>query len=134
MNAFSQEWVEEFTKKIQRSESYQKMAVGFDASIQFEILPSPEKGIHEQYFCGLYLPDGSRYWSGNLEKSDFTLTASYDVFYRVLQNEWHPLRAIALGKIKLQGSKMKLARYIRGVDEFMKELKRMDTQFHGHYL
>jgi putative sterol carrier protein len=63
--------------------SIKKKAKGFDSYYQLIAEPDPSKGVTEQRAAGLLLPQATETWEGIREDADYTMTAPYEVFYKI---------------------------------------------------
>ncbi|MEW6262297.1 MAG: SCP2 sterol-binding domain-containing protein [Thermodesulfobacteriota bacterium] len=130
----SREWVEALAEMLRNDEDYQKKGKGFDSYYQIVATPSPEKGVTEDKACGLLLPMATETWMGVRDQVDYTMTAPYEVYYRIFKGDLNPVVAMTTGKAKLKGSMAKALRYSGATNKFVAVMKKLPTKFEGAFV
>ncbi len=133
MLAFTKDWVDALADALKKDEVYQEKAKGFDSYYQFVVEPVPEQGVTEQRACGLKLPQCDETWEGVRPDSDFVMTASYDVFHKIMTGQIGATWAITTRKAKVKGNMAKLLRYTGAINRYVEVLGQVDTEFEGKY-
>jgi putative sterol carrier protein len=133
MHPFTKEWVDALAEALKRDQVYQEKAKGFDSSYQFVVEPVPERGVTERRACGLNLPQCDETWEGERPDSDYVMTASYDVFHKIMTGQIGATWAMTTRKAKLKGNMAKLLRYTGAINRYVEILGQMDTEFEGDY-
>jgi putative sterol carrier protein len=133
MQFMSKPWVEALAKALQEDPKYQKKAKGFDSYYQIVCTPSPEQGMSETRACGLLLPQATETWEGIREDVDYTMTASYEIFYKIYKGQMGAVLAITSGKAKVKGNIPRMLRYTAGTNMFVAIMKTIPTEFEGNF-
>lgn len=133
MQFLSQEWVDHLAEQLKQDEKYQKKAKGFDSYYQIIAEPDPVRGITEQRAAGLLLPQATETWVGIRDKVDYTMTAPYEIFYKIFTGQLGPILAITSGKAKIAGNYAKMMRFTAGANMFVQNMKMMPTEFEGDF-
>ena len=133
MKFMTKEWVDVLAEQLKLDDKYQKKAKGFDSYYQIIATPSPEKGVTEQKACGLFLPTATETWEGIRDDADYTMTAPYEVYYKIFTGELGAMLAITSGKAKIKGNFPKMLKYTGGTNMFVGIMKKMETDFEGDF-
>lgn len=133
MHAFTKEWIDALAEALKNDEIYQKKAKGFDSSYQFIVEPVPEKGVTEQRACGLNLPQCDETWEGIRPNTDYVMTASYEIFYKIMTGEMGATWAITTRKAKVKGNLAKLLKYTGAINRYVEVLGQIETDFEGDF-
>ena len=119
----SEEWTEEFVKKVNESEKYAKAAATWEGDFIFVIEPDGTGGLTEEIriYCDLWHgkcrkayviteetgePDAAFIWSGK-----------YANRLKLLQKEVGPIKALMQRKFKLKGDYAKVMRATKAAQE-----------------
>jgi len=129
----SKEWLDAYSKALKKNKKYQREANGYDSLFQFICEPSPEKGITEVKACGLLLPQATETWMGVKEDVDYTMTASYETFYKIAIGKLGPILAITTRKARIAGNFPKMMKYTAGTNMAIEILKKIPTEFEGDF-
>jgi putative sterol carrier protein len=133
MRFLSKEWVDHLAEQLKQDEKYQKKAKGFNSYYQIVAEADPAKGVTEQRSAGLLLPQATETWEGIREDVDYTMTAPYEVFYKIFTGQLGAILAITSGKAKITGNYAKMMRYTAGANMFVQNMKKMPTVFEGDF-
>lgn len=133
MILFSKEWVEALAEKLKHNDLYQKKAEGFDSYFQIIAKPNPEKGVTETKACGLLLPQATESWIGIRQNIDYTMTASYEIFYKIVKGHLGPILAITTRKAIINGNFPKMMKYTAGTNLMIDIMKKVPVQFEGNF-
>jgi putative sterol carrier protein len=133
MRFLSKEWVDHLAEQLKQDEKYQKKTKGFDSYYQLIAEPNPARGITERRAAGLLLPQATETWEGIRENVDYTMTAPYEIFYKIFTGQLGAILAITSGKAKVTGNYAKMMRYTAGANMFVQNMKKMPTDFEGDF-
>ncbi len=110
-----------------------KKAKGFDNTFQFIVVPCPKKGVTQEKACGLLIPQATDTWMGKKEDAAYTLTASYEVFYKIVTGKLGAILGITTRKAKVKGNVAKMLKYTAGTNKLVEIMKTIPTSFEGGF-
>ena len=133
MYVFSKEWIDALAEALRSDENYQKKAEGFDSLYQFIATACPKKGVPESMACGLLLPQATETWKGIREDVDYTMTAPYEVYYKIITGKLNAILALTTRKARVQGNFAKMMKYTAATNKFVEIMKELSAQFEGDF-
>ncbi|PMP60802.1 MAG: hypothetical protein C0171_00960 [Caldisphaera sp.] len=126
----SKEWAEIFCKKINENQNYKNTAKGWKWPLMFKVSQLPENliskypsgsiGIKADLYEGT-CREVEFYEDVSKSTADFILSASFNDWIKILNNELNPVSAILQGKLKLEkGSMATVMRFPSAAVELVK--------------
>jgi putative sterol carrier protein len=116
----SDEWIKEFGRQINSSKAYEESDAALPKTAYF--------------FVGLYhgkSPDTAMIESEKARAAQFTLTAAFGTWRKIIEGKLDPIQAIMTGKLKLKGNLAKVLRYPKSAKELVNCVQRVPTDFPG---
>ena len=126
------EWLAEFTDKLNTDEHYAQVARNWEGDMIFAIEPDGEVPAQIRYYMDLWHGKcrGSYVVEPGQEvKSVFTLRGPYGNYVRLLKGELDPMQAMLTRKIGVQGNMAVLMRNIPTVLDFVRCAREITTGF-----
>ncbi len=127
----STEWLNLFKDTINSDNEFKKAASKFSASM---LIVTNMAGLPKPVYVWMDLYEGRmREWAYVADpsdrKSDYKFTSDYFVWKAICQAELDVIKAVALGKIKLAGNKLKLIKQTKASLALLGVMKKLNTQF-----
>ena len=128
----SEAWIKELCAKLNASETYAQAAATWEGDNIFVILPD------DNYPDTMYLyiklqhgkaSDARQLKSPDEQKALFTISASFNIWRKVLEGRLNPIQGIFSGKLKLVGSMVQVQQTPRATYEMVKVAEQIDTDF-----
>jgi len=134
MKLGSLEYMEEVKRRSNSDPEHLELAKGNNDSYTLVMEPEPDKGVAEQIAIGFANVDGkmSEIWLGERE-TDFTISGAYGVWVDILRGKMGATNAIAMRKLKTQGSFMQLLQDSDRIVRWVEVLRTIPTEFEGEY-
>jgi putative sterol carrier protein len=128
----SEEWFKLLAEELNKSKGYEEAAKDWEGDFIFVITPGG--GFDEELIAYMDLWHGKcrevRILKSREEReAAFVYEGAYPTWKKIIKGELSPTRATLLRKLKLKGSLMKLMRNRKAVDEFMKVVTGLPTEF-----
>jgi putative sterol carrier protein len=122
VEAFSNEWAEQFKEEINRSSVYRQAAKGWKWTVGLVVEAEPDRSFPEARGIVMDLLDGEardiRVGSAdNARACDFVITAPYSRWKQVATKELDATRGMLTGKLKLKGDLPTIVRYTKASQE-----------------
>ena len=122
VEAFSNEWAQQFKEEINRSTVYRQAAKGWKWTVGLVVEAEPDRGFAESRGIVMDLFDGEardiRVGSAdNARACDFVITAPYSRWKQVATKELDATRGMLTGKLKLKGDLPTIVRYTKASQE-----------------
>jgi putative sterol carrier protein len=122
VDAFSNEWAQQFKEEINRSSVYRQAAKGWKWTVGLVVEAEPDRGFPESRGVVMDLFDGEardiRVGSAdNARACDFVITAPYSRWKQVATKELDATRGMLTGKLKLKGDLPTIVRYTKASQE-----------------
>jgi len=130
----SEEWIQELSKQLNASASYERSARDWEGDFIFVVEPD-EAYPHTNYlFLGLYhgKSTGAAMLSSEDERpAEFVISAPYSNWRKVIEGQLEPIQGMMTRKLKLKGNMMKVMRYPAAAKEIVSCCARIPTEFSG---
>ncbi|MFX1557320.1 MAG: SCP2 sterol-binding domain-containing protein [Promethearchaeota archaeon] len=150
----TQEWAEAYAKALNENQNYKEAAgpsgfppEGWEGDFIFIIEPSGPITKEIRMWLGLYhgectgsriLKEEEKYQvikSGEKPEGDalgveYTYSATYDNWVKILKQELDPIRALLSGQAKLQGDMAKVMRATKAAQELVVTTTIIETEFY----
>jgi putative sterol carrier protein len=122
VEAFSNEWAQQFKEEINRSSVYRQAAKGWKWTVGLVVEAEPDRSFPEARGIVMDLLDGEardiRVGSAdNARACDFVITAPYSRWKQVATKELDATRGMLTGKLKLKGDLPTIVRYTKASQE-----------------
>jgi putative sterol carrier protein len=122
VEAFSNEWAEQFKDEINRSSVYRQAAKGWKWTVGLVVEAEPDRSFPESRGIVMDLLDGEardiRVGSAdNARACDFVISAPYSRWKQVATKELDATRGMLTGKLKLKGDLPTIVRYTKASQE-----------------
>ena len=118
----SDEWINELSRLLNESESYEQSAKDWEGDFVFVIDPDdaqPETaylflGLKHGKSTGAALPQ-----SRDERPAEYTISAPYGTWRKVIDGDLDPIQGMMMRNLKLQGNLMKIMRYPKAAKEIV---------------
>ncbi len=118
----SGEWIIEVRDLLNASESYQRSAKDWEGDFIFVVEPdeaySETAYLHLQLYHGKS-PGAAVVEEGNLPETEYTLSAPFSTWRKVIDGKLDPIQGMMTGQLKLKGNLMKIMRYPKAAQEIV---------------
>ena len=118
----SEEWINELSRLLNESESYAQSAKDWEGDFIFVV--GSDEVYEETGYLFLGLRHGKSTGAALLGSSDerpaeYTITAPYGTWRKVIDGELDPIQGMMMRKLKLEGNLMKIMRYPKAAKEIV---------------
>jgi putative sterol carrier protein len=130
----SAEWLAEYVRQINASESYRDAAETWEGDVAYVIEAEPDRGVAEDVWAWLDLWHGSCR-DGKLvspekgERARFVIRAPYSRWKEVIKRELDPVKGMMQGKLKLKGDLPTIVKYVKAANELVTVAQTVPTEF-----
>ncbi|MGC8562834.1 MAG: SCP2 sterol-binding domain-containing protein [Thermoplasmata archaeon] len=132
----SEEWVNEYCKRLSESPDYNKTGKGWKDPIKFkmtEIGELKDKVPYDSFILNLH--DGKceacEMVSDPTKGASFELTATYANWKKVIDGKINPTQAMLTGQLKVKGNIALLLRYASAAIAMVKTAQSIPTKYAG---
>ena len=129
----SDEWVSEYERMINQSESYKEAGKTWEGDILFVVKPDSGEGEPNYIYLDLHHGEcrSSRYVHPGEEppKTQFRYIGKLGNWKKLMNGEIDPIQGILTGKFKLEGSMMKIMRYTKAAKVMVDTVSKVPTEF-----
>ena len=118
----SDEWIKELSQKLNASESYERSAKDWEGDFIFIVEPDDAYDKTAYLFLGLYhgkSPEATMEAGPDGRETEFTISAPFSTWRRVIEGELDPIQGMMMRKLKLQGNLTKIMRYPKAAKEIV---------------
>ncbi|MDR5704361.1 MAG: SCP2 sterol-binding domain-containing protein, partial [Armatimonadota bacterium] len=131
---FSEEWVAKFCEAINQSAAYREAAAEWEWPLVLVLTKSAEIGYPEDQGIWLDLYHGecrraSIVRGEEAQQAPYVVSGDYYTWKQILNKELDPIRAIVLGRLRLQGDIGVIVRFARGAQELVEAARTIPTEF-----
>jgi len=118
----SGEWIFEVRDLLNASESYQRSAKDWEGDFIFVV--EPDEAFSETAYLHLQLyhgksPGAAVVDAENLPETEYTLSAPFSTWRKVIDGKLDPIQGMMTGQLKLKGDLMKIMRYPKAAQEIV---------------
>lgn len=117
----SDEWIKKLSELINQNDSYKRSAKDWEGDFIFNV--EPDEAYNKTAYFHLELFHGSSpgaaMLEGELPKTEFTVTAPYSTWRKVIEGKLDPIQGMMTGQLKLRGDLMKIMRYPKATQEIV---------------
>jgi putative sterol carrier protein len=128
----SDEWIKEFGRQINSSKAYEESAKDWEGDFLFIMEADNTLPKTAYFFVGLNhgkSPDTAMIENEKAREAQFTLTAAFSIWRKIIEGKLDPIQAIMTGKLKLKGNLAKVLRYPKSAKELVNCVQRVPTDF-----
>ena len=129
----SDEWVTEYSGKLNESEAYRDAGKTWEGDILFVIKPDSEEGKEDYIYLDLFHGQcrSARFIHAGEQppKTQFRYIGKMSNWKRLMNGEIDPIQGILTGKFKLEGSMMKIMRYTKAAKVMVSLTSKVTTEF-----
>ena len=128
----SDEWIKEFGRLVNSSKAYEESAKDWEGDFIFVMEADEAMPKTAYFFVGLFhgkSPDTAMIESESAREAQFTLTAAFSTWRKIIEGKLDPIQAIMTGKLKLKGNLAKVLRYPKSAKELVNCVKQVPTEF-----
>ncbi|MHA1729499.1 MAG: SCP2 sterol-binding domain-containing protein [Promethearchaeota archaeon] len=138
----SAEWVEEYIEKLNGNKNYEEAASDWEGDFLFITtdVPQTDKNVDKVKRFNFYID----LWHGKCregrlidegeekggEKVEYVITGKYKDWKKVYMGELDSIKAMMMGKLKLEGNMAKIMRYTKAASELVKTIAMIDTEYY----
>lgn len=130
----SEEWVNEYCKRLKESPDYNKAGKGWKDPILFKMVGTEElkeKPKFDSFI--LYLKDGicekCEIVTDPAKTAPFKLTATYSNWKKIIDGKVNPTQAMLTGQMKVEGNMALLLRYASAAIAMVKVAQSIPTKY-----
>jgi putative sterol carrier protein len=122
VEAFSNEWAQQFKEEINRSSVYRQAAKGWKWTVGLVVEAEPDKNFPEARGVVMDLHEGQARnirvgTPADAQGCDFVITGTYTRWKQVATKELDATRGMLQGKLKLKGDLPTVVRYTKASQE-----------------
>ncbi len=130
----SEEWIQEYRRLLNASESYTRSGRGWEGDLTFII--EPDENYPQTAYLYLDLFHGqcrNAACLGGLEdqKPAYTVSGSYGKWRRIVEGRLDPIQALMTRQIRLKGDLMQIMRYPKAVKDMVDCVTQVPSEFAG---
>ena len=130
----SEEWLDEFVKRINDSAGYREAAADWEGDVCFVFEAEPDKGVPENLYGWLDLwhgecREGKLVSQEEGEKAKFVIRAPYSRWKEVVKRELDPIKGMMQGKLRLTGDLPYIVRNVKASNELVSLATTVPTEF-----
>ncbi len=134
LKAFSDEWCREWEKLARASKDFPVYNKDWQGDIGCIMSKDPERNLPEDQYLYMHFDDGKVLSirmadKETCEKSKFVMSGDYIRWKQVAMGKLDAVKALMQGKLKLKGNLPYVVKYVKGVQEIIRCMIAMDTEF-----
>ena len=134
LKVFSEEWCNTWADRIRASKDFAVFNKGWEGDLSGIIFKDPDRNIPEEQYLYLHFHDGevkeiSMIDKAKAEKCKFIMSGDYIRWKQVAKGELDAVKAMMQGKLKLKGNLPYVVKYVKGVQESIRCLTELDTEY-----
>jgi len=131
---FSDEWCKAWEEKVRQSEDFKVYNKGWEGDISGIMYKDPAANVHEDKYLYMLFHDGEvksirMTDKETAEKCKFIISGDYARWKQVGKGELDAVKAMMQGKLKLKGNLPYVVKYVKGVQESIRCLIALDSQY-----
>jgi len=128
----SDEWIKELSSQLNASEAYEKSSKDWEGDFIFVVEPDDAYEGTAYLFLSLYhgkSPDAAMIASEDEREVEFVIRASFSAWRQVIEGKLDPIPGMMTRKLRVEGSLIKITRYVRATQELVACCARIETEF-----
>ena len=128
----SDDWIKALSVILNESESYERSAKNWEGDFVFVVEPDGNYQDTAYLYLGLdhgKSPDAAMVEAVDSREVQYTLSAPYGTWLKVLGGQIDPIQGMMTRKLKLKGNMMMIMRYPKAAQEIMACTKLIPTDF-----
>lgn len=128
----SEDWIKELMARLNASQSYAEAAAAWEGDCIFVV--QPDAAYRDTAYLYIDLRHGKASNARQLQslaeqKAQFTMSASFGTWRKLLEGRLDPMQAVFFGKVKVKGSLAQLQRAPKAASELIKVASGIHTDF-----
>jgi putative sterol carrier protein len=130
----SDEWIKALSTKLNESESYERSAKDWEGDFLFIVEPDTRYRDEAYLYLSLYhgkSPDAEMIPEKSAKTTEYTLSAPYSTWLKVLEGKLDPIQGMMTRQLKLDGNMMMIMRYPKAAAEIISCTKVIPTEYAG---
>ena len=134
LKVFSDEWCKTWEEKIRASKDFAVYNKGWKGDIGGVMNADPSRNLPETQYLYMHFDDGKVVSirmtdKETAENAKFVITGDYIRWKQVALGELDAVKAMMQGKLKLKGNLPYVVKYVKGVQESIRCLTELDSEF-----
>jgi putative sterol carrier protein len=129
----SNEWVQEYAKKLNENQAYKDAGKTWEGAITFVVEKDETFPRDAFVYLGLYHGECRRaLYADSLDqipKAPYAYKGPYSNWRKLIENQIDPIQGLLAGKFRLDGSLMEIMKYIRAAKEMVATATTVQTEF-----
>ena len=129
----SDEWVQEYAKRLNENQAYRDAGKGWEGDIMFVIEKDESFPRSAYIYLDLYHGECRRALyadsADQVPKAVYAYKGPYSNWRRLIGSEIDPIQGLLTGKFRLDGSLMEIMKYIRAAKEMVGTATTVPTEF-----
>jgi putative sterol carrier protein len=130
----SEDWLAEYVRQINASQSYRDAAETWEGDVAYVIEAEPDRGVPEDVWAWLDLwhgtcRDGRLVSPQEGERARFLIRAPYSRWKEVIKGELDPVKGMMQGKLKLRGDLPTIVKHVKAANELVNVAQTVPTEF-----
>jgi putative sterol carrier protein len=125
-------WIQELSRQLNESESYEKSAKNWEGDFLFVIGPEPKfpegKYLYMDLFHGKS-PTAGEVISADEKAAKYVLSAPFATWRKVIEGKLDPIQGMMNRQLKLKGDMMQIMRYPKAAKEIVSCCAKIPTDF-----
>lgn len=131
---FSDEWCQAWEEKVRANEAFAAANKGWQGDIGCVMLKDHKANVPQDMFLyldfedgkvnGIYMTDEAK-----AKNAKFVISGDYIRWKQVARGELDAVKAMMQGKLKLKGNLPYVVKYVKGVQESIRNLTELDSIF-----
>jgi putative sterol carrier protein len=128
----SDEWIEELSSQLNRSESYERSARDWEGDFVFVVERDGAFDDAAYLYLGLYhgkSPGAAMLESEDERDAEFVIRAPFGTWRQVIEGKLDPIQGMMTRRLKLSGNLMKIMRYPKAAQEIVACCAQVPTEW-----
>lgn len=128
----SDPWIKALSTHLNESEAYERSAISWEGNFLFIIEPDAQFSETAYLYLALYhgkSPGAAKLDMLNGEDVQYTISAPYSTWLKVLEGKIDPIQGMMTRQLKLQGNMMMIMRYPKAAQEILACTRLIPTEY-----
>ena len=129
----SAEWVKAYEDALNNNPAYKEAAKTWEGDFVFVITPDGNLDHEIRFWMDLWHGDcraSKSLQEGDEQEAEYVVTGTYSNYLQVINKEVGPVKALMMGKLKLQGKMAKVLRAVEAAKQLVATIGNIDTEFY----
>jgi putative sterol carrier protein len=134
LKVFTEEWCKAWEARVRANSAFAAANKGWQGDIGCIMFKDPKANVADDHYLyldfedgkvnGIYMTDKDK-----AENAKFVISGDYIRWKQVARGELDAVKAMMQGKLKLKGNLPYVVKYVKGVQESIKNLTEIDSEF-----